>query len=362
MPQSSEAHRILGLAYGAGGRNPEGIERLESAVRLAPRDERARIALGRALIREGRLADAEAALRDTIDALPQSADARWALADLYEQSGRGPDAIRELEAAAAFPMLAGRGALYWRIADLYHRHQDFEGVTRALDVRARLDPNSPIVHKDLGLAHMRRGGREDALIELLLSLLLGGEDADTLATVGQIHLEFEQYDKAEAVLRRAVTLAPGLAQARFALGTTLVRLGRAEEGREQLAEFQRLRAAALEEQRRTFEVENLRRDADLHMGEGRFDRAADAWQEIVALQPQEPAHRIALAGALTRAGRLEDAAGHLEQAAAMDGGASVYRQLASLYEKLGRADDSARAQATYERLLRERAAEPGTSR
>ena len=32
-------------------------------------------------------------------------------------------------------MLAGRGALLWRIADLHHRHLDFEGVTRALAER-----------------------------------------------------------------------------------------------------------------------------------------------------------------------------------------------------------------------------------
>ena len=252
-PESSEAHRLLGVAYVAVGRQAERIEQLEAAVRLAPGDERARIALGRALMSVERWEQSEQALRNTLDALPQSAEARWALADLYERRGRGLDAIRELEAAAALPLLAGRGELYWRLAELRHVHQDFEGVTRELTERARLDRNRAGLHKDLGLAHMRQGSREAALVELLMTLLLGLEDGETLATIGQIHLETERYEAAEAALRRAIALAPDLAQARFALGTTLVRLGRAEEGREQLAEFQRLRTAALEEQRRTFD-------------------------------------------------------------------------------------------------------------
>jgi tetratricopeptide (TPR) repeat protein len=361
-PESSEAHRILAAAYVADGRHADAIQHLRTALRLAPGDERVRMALGRALIRDGLWKEAEQALRDTIAALPKSADARWVLADLYEQESKGPDAMRELEAATPLPWLAGKGQLYWRLADLYHRHQDYESVTRTLSERARLDPNSAIVHKDLGLAHMRRGSRQDALIELLMSSLLGPEDAETLATIGQIHLDSGRYAPAEAVLRRAVALVPTLAQARFALGMTLVRSGRSEEGRQQLAEFQRLRTAALDDQRRTFAVETLRRDADLRTSEGRHDLAAGVWQQIVDFEPAEPAHRIALAGALARAGQLEGAVTQLEKAAAMNAGSSVHRQLASLYEKLGRAEDSARAQATYERLLRETSKNPETAR
>jgi hypothetical protein len=42
---------------------------------------------------------------------------------------------------------------------------------------------------------------------------------------------------------------------------------------------------------------------------------------------------------------------HYEKAAAIGGHADVYRQLASLYAKLGRTEDSALARARYEQAL-----------
>jgi tetratricopeptide (TPR) repeat protein len=250
-PGSSEAHRILGAAYQAAGNGPRSVEQLNTAVRLAPADERARVGLGRALIDAGRHDEAERALRETIAALPASAEARWALADLFEKAGRGLDAISELEAAAELNVLAGKYQLWWRIAELAHRHQDYERVALVLARRARLMPNEAGAHKDAGLAYTRLGRPNEALLELLMTALLGLEDAETLAAIGQMHLDAGRLADAEAVLRRAVALQPDRAQARYALGTALVRLGKTEEGREHLTEFQRLRTAALEEQQRT---------------------------------------------------------------------------------------------------------------
>ena len=252
-PRSAEAHRILGGALKASGEAMRSVEHLTAAVRLAPEDERALVGLGRALIDAGRHAEAERALRDAVRVLPASAEARWALADLYETAGRADEAIRELETAATFLVLAGKHDLYWRRAELCHRQQDYACVTEALAERVRLVANEAGAHKDLGLAYTRRGRPAQALLELVMTALLGMEDADTLAAIGQIHLDAGRLAEAEVVLQRAVAMQPDLSQARYALGTTLVRLGRAAEGKQHLAEFQRLRTEALEQQQRTFE-------------------------------------------------------------------------------------------------------------
>ena len=216
----------------------------------------ARVALGSALIEAGRLEDAERALRDAIARLPASGDARWALADVFERQDRGPEAIRVLEESASLIVVAGKVHLYWRIAEIAHlsvsRHR------RVIDVltrRMRLVPNEPHAHKDLGLAYSRAGRDEEALLELLMTRLLGYEDAETLTAIGQIHLNQGRLDRAEAALVRAVSLDPAFAQARYALGRTLQRLGRATEAGEQMNAFDRLRAAALEEQRLKYERE-----------------------------------------------------------------------------------------------------------
>jgi tetratricopeptide (TPR) repeat protein len=184
------------------------------------------------------------------------------LAQLYEKIGRGIDAIRELEAATVLTVLAGKGQLYWRLADLSHQLYEYDRVVVALSHRARLMPNEAGAHKDLGLAYNRAGRQDQALVELIMSSLLGLEDAETLGVMGLIHLNAGRYAAAEEVLRRTVALQPDTASARYALGTTLLRLGKADEGKAQLAEFQRLQTAATEEQRRRFELELRQREAN----------------------------------------------------------------------------------------------------
>jgi tetratricopeptide (TPR) repeat protein len=253
LPKSSEAHRLLGVTLRALARLPESIRSFENAVRLAPRDERARVTLGATLTEAGRLAEAERILRQTVEMLPKSGEARWALATVYERQNRGLDAIATLEEAAALTVVAGKAALYWRIAELAHRHQDYDRVVAALTLRAWLQRNDAAAHKALGIAQMRVGRNNDAMAELLLATLLGMEDPETLTAIGQIHLGADRFEAAESVLRKAVAQDPRNSQARYALGMTLTRLGRTDEAKVQLDEFKKLRSAALEEQQRQFE-------------------------------------------------------------------------------------------------------------
>jgi predicted Zn-dependent protease len=252
LPDSAEAHRILGVVYRALARLPESITHLEAAVRLSPGDERARVTLGSTLAEAGKLPDAERVLRETVKTLPTSGQARWVLADVYDRMNRGLDALAVLEEAASLTVMAGKAALYWRIAELAHRHQEFDRVVVALSERARLLPNEGHAHKDLGLALVRIGRDDEALVELLMTTLLGVEDVETMTAIGQIHLGAERFDAAEVTLRRAVAMDPKNPQARYALGSTLMRVGKTAEGKQQLDEFQRLRAVVLEEQRREF--------------------------------------------------------------------------------------------------------------
>jgi tetratricopeptide (TPR) repeat protein len=351
-PRSSEAHRILAAAYADIEQDDKSISQLEESVRLAPGDERANVALGRALMRAGHVDRAERVLASTVAKLPQSADAHSALADLYEKS-RGEDAVHQLDVAASATVLAGKAALYMRLADLQHRFLHYERVIDPLSRRVRLNPNDARFHTDLGLAYTKIGRTNDALVELVVAALIGPDDAETLAAIGQIRFDAGEYAAAEAVLRRAAALAPTSVQARYLLGQTLARLGRANESRDQLAEFDRLRSAANEEMRRTFEIDMLRREAEREAAAGRQERAIAAWQQVVDREPKRRDDRISLADALLLANRASDALDHLEIAAQLDPDLDVYRRLANVYATLGRPTESAAARQTYQRLLRE---------
>jgi tetratricopeptide (TPR) repeat protein len=316
-PTSAEAHRVLGTAFHLADRPAESLEHLTKAIRLAPTDERPRLALARALLAQERREEAEQALREAIAAVPASAEARWSLAQLYIESNRSLEAIAELETLSTFPMLAGRGQLGWLLAGLYRRHQDFDAMSRALTARAGLDLNNPVAHRELGFAHLLRGRRQRALAELLMTALFAPEDLETLARIGQIHIDDGRYADAEATLRRVVARAPDMARARFALGTTLVRLGRTEEGQTELAAFRRLSVSRWEAERRKIAFETLLRNAERSTGDGQLDEAIASLEQAAAIVDDDP---------------------------------RVYRLLASAYGKRGRTDDRARALAAYERL------------
>jgi tetratricopeptide (TPR) repeat protein len=352
-PRSSEIHRILAAAYGDANDDARSIEHLQIAVDLAPDDERASVALGRALTHAGKVDRADQVLQNTIKTLPQSADAHSALADLYENTDRGRSALRELELTASFTVPAGKGSLYWRLADLEHRHLEYERVIEPLTRRARLNANDARTHTDLGLAYTRIGRTDQALVELAIAGVVGPDDPETLTAIGQIHFDAGDYAAADTMLRRAIVIAPRLAQARYLLGHTLARLGRAEDSRIQLDAFDQLRAAANDAARQVFEVNMLRRDAARQSDAGAHDAAVAAWLKVVQLDPKNRDDRIALADALLRVNRPMDAVEHLEAAARLNADADIYRRLADLYATLGRKPESAAARQTSQRLLRE---------
>jgi tetratricopeptide (TPR) repeat protein len=321
-PASPEAHRLLGTAYHLALRPADSLEHLTTAIRLAPSDERARIALARELLARQRREEAEEALHEALAAVPASAEARWTLAQLYIKSERSVEAAAQLEMLSTSPMLAGRGQILWLLARAHQRHQDLEAMTGALARRVRLDLNNPVVHRDLGAAHMLRGLRQQALAELLIAERFEPNDLETLARIGQIHLDDGRYAHAEAVLRRVVARAPDRARARFALGTTLVRLGREKEGQAELAAFRRLTASRLEAERQKIEFERLLRLAERSVGDKRFDEAIALLERAAAIVDDDP---------------------------------RIFELLASAYGGQGRTDDRARAMAAYERLAGKRA-------
>jgi predicted Zn-dependent protease len=120
----------------------------------------------------------------------------------------------------------------------------------------------------------------------------------------------------------------------------------------QLAEFDRLRAEANAEARRTFEIAQLGRQAERETSARRYEEASVTWQQIVAREPKRADYHVELARALVRAGHPGAAIEHLQAAAALDADANVYRQMAEIYATLGRVTESAAAREAYKRLLR----------
>jgi tetratricopeptide (TPR) repeat protein len=344
-PGSSEAHRMLGVAYWLSAEHERSIEQLEEAVRMSPKDERSRLMLARVLEETGETGRAEKLLAETAKAIPSSARAHFRLGRLYAAANRAEDAVREYETAIGIGVLTGEAPLLLDIGALHHREFDAKRAEDAFARAVALRPNDAVAHREHGRALLELGRVDAAFVELAAALLVNSKDYESYVTLGQIHLDAGRYPQAARLLTRAIAIEPDEPEAHYALATVLIRSGRDVEAAPHLQTFARLQAVALEKRRHGIELSTARLDAGALTEKGEFDRAVAAWTRILAEWPDIGANHAGLAAALVGLGQLNTAAAHYERAVALDAGTSVYRQLAALYERMGRPDAAAATRA-----------------
>ncbi|MEO8257887.1 MAG: tetratricopeptide repeat protein [Acidobacteriota bacterium] len=339
-PSRSEAHRVLGVGYWADGQHEKSAAQLRAAIGLAPRDERSRIALADVLVDAGRPADAEQALKEALASIPDSGALHYRLGSLYQTLSLLPQAVRELEAAAALDPLVGLDRLYETIGIIYSNQADFDAVVGAYTRRVDVNPNNADGHRRLGEIYFLQGRHDEALAEFFAALLIDPASADALAGAAQVYTRTGRHAEAVPMSRRALTLNPLLKEARYALATSLIRLGQTDEGRRELETFQRLQAEAMALAQRQSEVKAIRLDAARRLGAGDLAAAAALYRQALVLAPDDAGMHRDLAVALFKAGEPEPAIAALEQALRLDDSAGDHRLLADAYRAAGRLADS----------------------
>ena len=224
---------------------------------LNPADERARIAKADALVTSGDRAAARASLLETAMRFPESWMAHWRLGRLAEDDADQAAALRSYEAALRCAPVAGASIVHAAIGRLQHTALDLAAAARSYERRVTLAPRSAPAHLDLGAVYQAQDRLEAALAEYLAAAAVDPASARALAAAGQLRADMGDDDGAIALLRLAVRRDANHGEARYALGRALLRVGRADESREELAAFERIQKAAMDAERRRFE-ENAR--------------------------------------------------------------------------------------------------------
>jgi tetratricopeptide (TPR) repeat protein len=353
-PESSEAHRILATAFWFDEQHSKAAEHLRAAIRLNPDDERARIALADVLGDTRDFELVERLLRETLDAMPASGAAHWRLGRLDQVLHRDVDARREFERALAPGPVSGAGRLLAAITRWHARELNGDAASEACRRWVDLAPNDPAAHRELGIALRTINRDEEALIEFLIAAVLDPLDAAAHVNIGQIHLAAERYEEAASALQHAVDVQPNHAEARYGLAAAPLRAGHQADGARQMEVARRLQADAMAESRRAYEVNLLKIEAALRTEEARDAEAAALWQQVVDREPDLVSNSVSLAEALARAGRHEQAAAAFARAITQTDEPELHRRLAQEYAQIGRPDESAREQATYEQMRKER--------
>jgi tetratricopeptide (TPR) repeat protein len=349
----AEAHRILGMVDLANGDASGAINRLQIAIRVNPGDERARIALANVFVENDQLDAAEQTLNDTLRALPASGRAHYLLGLTYQRQGRRVDAIRELQTALTHTPLLGANTIHRMLGTLQQDEQDLDAAAQSFAGRANLVPNDHNAHRDLGRVYSLQGDAVQARAELEIALLLNPADTDTLTALGQLHLREARLADAADASRRALEIDPGHREARYVHATSLIRMGNADAGNAEMEVFQRLQAEDGDARSRTFELGRLRREASVARAAGDYATAVVLLQRALVLEPRAATSHLDLGLALLEGGQVAAAIERLNTAAALNAPLDVHRHLAQAYATLGQKDESAKEQATYERLRRE---------
>jgi tetratricopeptide (TPR) repeat protein len=361
-PTRAEPHRILGRVYLANQQYDNSINELRTAVRLSPDDERARLVLADALVNSNRYPEAEQALGETIENIPASGQARYSLGRLFQRQGLYPQALAEFGKAVTFGPLLGLNGLYRTIGALNVDQQNFDAAIDAYTRRVDVHPNDAAAHHDLGRTYARLGRHDEARAEFEVVLMLSPSHVEAYAALAQVHFTDGQYAEAAEAARRALTLDPAHQQARYALATSLMRLGKSDEGRQELEVFQRLQTEAAAVRTRQIELDGLRGDAVVSSANGDYEKAVALLRKALDLKPDAASSHLDLGSALAKAGHHAEAIERFKSAVILSAGFDVHLKLAESYAALGQLEESRREQATYERLKQESLARAGASR
>jgi tetratricopeptide (TPR) repeat protein len=303
---SSEAHRALGLVYWAASEYDRSLASLTTAINLRPRNERARLALARMLNAAGRDGDAQGVLRETLRVLPDSVLAHWWLTLAYEQVRRPADARQEVEqitATASFGVSQLHAAIGRFALDAADNPAAIDAFTRAV----RVNPNDGTLHRLLANTLLQQDRVDEAFAEFMAVLLIDPLDAAAHAGIGQIHLQAGRDVEAVDALGRATDLAPNDGKARYALASTLERLGRGQEAAQHFARVEQAQRQTLADRRREMSAAALKQEAAARAAEGQFDSAIALYEKALAIEP-DPIGYSRLADLYARVARVLDAA------------------------------------------------------
>ncbi len=215
MPNDARTKWLLGIALEATKKDAPAIEQYEAAEKLDPKNVDIRNSLALALLRTGRLADAETAFREALalqptgaaadqahkgllqtllaekksdeaatelgaylEAHPNDAAMRLERASLLVDAGKDDDALAELDKAASAGPESLR-ALKLR-ALIYFRKKQYDNAVPVLTKAIALAPRDPDLPAQLGHVYLEKKDYPNAVNELFVALNMNQQSTDVL--------------------------------------------------------------------------------------------------------------------------------------------------------------------------------------
>ncbi len=307
---SPEIFYKLALASRGDGRLARATTALQQAVKLNPTFHEAHYVLGLCLRDRGQLSEARAAFDRAITISPAFIPAREELADLYRLEDSDREEIEQLEALFALDPAKAERLIAVGLAHLRAGNRDLAVVT--LGRAAELFPDMPNVYAALGQVWLEAaedwGDPTDlrkALEAFERVIAETNASSETLGQYGRALVLAGQHARAEAVLRQAAQRFPTDPEVLPHFAAVAERLGHLDDARQALVRYSIL----VDEDRD--EASHARHIGDLSM------QLNDAVSAVAWYQKSESLGTgTGDASSLVRLAEAQAKAGHLDQARA----------------------------------------------
>jgi serine/threonine-protein kinase len=309
-PRSAFARSRLAECLNQLNRPEAALLHAREAVRLAPETPYGLVQLGLALLRIGKLEEAEAEFRmvkhskensgwinnigvgylnagrgaeavdyyrEAVRLNPDQAVSHLNLGFLLDSQGKPGEAIPEFREAIRLKHDEGKARRGLGVA-LTNQGQLAEAIAEFHE-SIRIRPNNATVHLDLGGALSRQGKTDEAIAEYREAIRLKPDDADAHNNLGNALVSQGKLDEAVAALREAIRLEPDWALAHSNLGNALQAKGKFDE--------------AVAECREAIRLKPDLAPAHFNLGialnsQGKRDEAIAGYRKAIQLQPDYP--------------------------------------------------------------------------
>ena len=300
---------VLALGAFQDGEFDTALDRYTAAIRLASIDEKLYWAMSDILAVAGLTEQAELTLTLGVEEFPDSMASLRQLADQHLNSGKVRQGLEEFERAILIepgrdvdPILdeIQKSYFYQRIGDAYGRLVLYGDAVEAYHRALEIDPGNPGARFELGILHYVNNRFEEALLEYKVILDANPRSVDVLYRVAQAQLGLNRFSEAVEVSRSALRIQPDHRRSRYVLGTSLIRMGRTQEGRTELVLFGESEEAAGTDERLSREVNTLNTGARIALMKGQYERAMELCQAAIDAHPDVPLFRLTLASIESR--------------------------------------------------------------
>src|SRR5438876_4982222 len=252
-PQSVGAHHMAGKSYFMVGDFTHSARELEAALTLAPNDYDVSYTLGLVFLKQHQLDPAKKIYDRMAEQLGERPQLHIIFGRAYRETEYLPEAIEEFKKAVAIDPHFPRAHYYLGLTYLLkYGVVKIDEAAEEFKVELTSNPDEFFANYYLGIVYVIKRNWELAVSFLQKAAQMQPDNPDPYFYLGQSFQAMEKHDQAIEMLKKAISLNPGLshndyqvATAHYRLGQSLVKTGQKELGEKELQIASQLKSKSL---------------------------------------------------------------------------------------------------------------------